>query len=1500
VKVHSSRTGGAPLRPYRRLPVLIVGITVLAVGIGAAVLSFLERRLVASTGESLALVAAGIAEQLDQVLFERYGDVRVTAATLAPQQADPAALTRRLNRMKEEYLVYRWLGVADSTGRLVAATNPGDVGEDRSGEGWFKAVRDRKAAHVQDVSIDDRADERRQGVVFAAPIVNDRGEWLGVFAARVGLSELEEIVGRPVQVFEAQRPEAGKIEWQLLHHSGTVIADSSLREEGRINLKELGLPSARLSLTNGRGYVEEQHVRRRRSVVTGYAGTEGYGDFPGLQWGVLVRMDRHDIVAPTHAFLWKVGGAGAALWAPLLGLLFWMTGKLRREHALAHERGDTLSAILTSIGDAVIVTDERGRVVFMNPIAEGLVGWKQEEARGRDLADVFVIVNEATRAAVESPVARVLREGAVVGLANHTILIARDGAERPIDDSGAPVRDEGGRLEGVVLVFRDVTERKRAEAALLNRTQSFRALVEVSRRIAATWELPQLLRFIVESAVDLTAARYGAIGVFDEKSEGQTEFITVGIDEATRAAIGAPPTGRGLLGHVGTEQGVLRLKDLTRHPAFTGFPPHHPRMRSFLGVPIRAHGRLVGRLYLGEKRAGDEFTEVDAEIVGALAIQAGSAIEEGRLFAQIAESEQRLSALSQALPDAVIVVDQRGRIHSWNNAAKRMFGFEEREAMGQPFTLLMPPDDHEAHRKRIEQVGASDEIGFIGQAVEGQGRRKDGTVFPLQSALAAWREGKKVFFTCILRDVTERKRAERRVGVQYAVTRVLAAAPSLHEAGMRILQAIGERLEWDVGVFWSVDRHADVLRCADVWRRSSAAADEFERVVRSRTFPPGEGLPGRVWAGEEAAWVADVAGHPDDPRAASATRSGLHGGCTFPIRLGKATLGVLEFFSRDVQPPDEPLLETLAAVGSQIGQFVERKRAEEDLRHRLQLEKLIGTVSADFVSFPAGEVTSGITGALRLIGEFLGVDRSYVCVRADGEGKARSEAVYEWCAEGVETRRDHLQRFFVDVGRRWIEKLERSETIEVYSLAELPPEASPERDFLQSQAAMSLLMIPMIAEQTFVGFVGFESVRAHRVWSHDDITQLRMIGEIFANAVNRKRADDVLRQTEEQLRHAQKLEAIGRLAGGVAHDFNNLLTVMHGYSALLLERLGPDDALRRYSLEIRAASERAAALTRQLLAFSRRQALALRAIDLNHTVAAMESMLRRLIGEHIELVTVLRGDPWLVSADPGQIEQVIMNLAVNAHDAMPEGGTLTIETATIVLDQTGASRHPEARPGAYVTLAMTDTGHGMDAETKLRIFEPFFTTKEAGKGTGLGLAIVYGIVKQSGGFIDVQSNPGEGATFTLYLPRAEDVPDAPSSEQRSTSRQARGAETILLVEDEDGVRRLALEVLETEGYRVLAARNGADALVLSGHHQGPIHLLVTDVVMPQMSGPMLADRLRARHPEMKLLYMSGYSGDAIALHSVVEHGIALLAKPFSPEGLARTVREVLDASEGSK
>ena len=400
-----------------------------------------------------------------------------------------------------------------------------------------------------------------------------------------------------------------------------------------------------------------------------------------------------------------------------------------------------------------------------------------------------------------------------------------------------------------------------------------------------------------------------------------------------------------------------------------------------------------------------------------------------------------------------------------------------------------------------------------------------------------------------------------------------------------------------------------------------------------------------------------------------------------------------------------------------------------------------------------------------------------------------------------------------------------------------------------------------------------------------------VVFELFAEDVTERRA------LEQQLRQSQKMEAVGRLAGGIAHDFNNLLMVISGYSEFLLERLGAEPHLRGPAQEIASAAERASSLTRQLLAFSRKQMLAPRIVNLNDIATENLKMLNRMIGEDIDLVMVASPNLWPVRADAGQIEQVIMNLAVNARDAMPSGGKLLIETSNTTLDEEYARLHAPLRPGDYVMVAISDTGAGMDSETQSHIFEPFFTTKGT-KGTGLGLSTVYGIVKQSGGYIWVYSEIGKGTTFKIYLPRVASMgePAAQVAAPIQFQKVEPGTETILLVEDEANLRYLARQYLEKQGYKVIEAADGAVAMQIAVAHEAVIHLLLTDVIMPGMNGRELAQRIAEIRPNVKILYMSGYTENVIGHNGMLDAGVRLLQKPFNLRDLKSIVREVLDAT----
>ncbi len=784
-----------------------------------------------------------------------------------------------------------------------------------------------------------------------------------------------------------------------------------------------------------------------------------------------------------------------------------------------------LTTTLQSMADGVIATDAQGRIKFVNPVAETLTGWSRSGALGRDLSEVFNIIHERTRTPVENPVTKVLQEGVVVGMGNHTILISKEGTEIPINDNAAPIRDEQGNISGVVLIFKDVSQQVHAEEEIRSRNRELALLNKIIAASAAGLEPESVLEIACrELAVALDVPQVTAALLNEDK--------TAAVVIAEHLAEDRPSS---LTNTIWVAEDVL-LQRLLDH----GAPLVMDTPVSLLAVPLLIEGAVVGSLCM-EATEPRAFTEGEVKLAWSVADQAASALDRALLDSE----RHRLGAAIEQADECVMITDTEGALVYVNPAFERVTGYTRAEVVG-----LNP---------RLLNSGEQDDAFY-----------------------------------------------------------------------------------------------------AQLWATLTAGKVWHGRLVNQRK--------------DGALYTADT---------------------------------------------------TITPVRDENGNTVNYISLQRDVTRELQLE--------------------------------------------------------------------------------------------------------------------------------------------------------------------------------EQYHQTQKLNAIGQLTAGIAHDFNNLLTVMNGFAELIQVQLLPDHPLQDSAEKILSAGRRAAGLVSQLLAFSRRQVLQPKVLDLNAVVAEMDKMLGRVIGDHIQVETILASDLWTVKVDPTKMEQVIVNLAVNARDAMPEGGKLTIESANVLLGEDYdsfedfAAEQLEPEPGEYVLLTVSDTGVGMSDEVKAHIFEPFFTTKKLGEGTGLGLATVHGIVSQSGGHIRVFSQEGHGTTFRIYLPCASEAAtqlDGPGLGKDIPS----GAETILLVEDDAAVRELARQVLQTYGYNLLEAQDGYEALQLAASHSEPIQLLLTDVVMPGLNGKDLSSQLTQAQPDLRSLFMSGYPDEAIARHGVLDPSVAFLQKPFSPAALARKVRDVLDGA----
>jgi len=813
--------------------------------------------------------------------------------------------------------------------------------------------------------------------------------------------------------------------------------------------------------------------------------------------------------------------------------------------------------------------------------------------------------------------------------------------------------------------------------------------------------------------------------------------------------------------------------------------------------------------------------------------------ERKRAEEALRESEERYRRLFEEAPVAYHEIDRQGIMVRVNRAECELLGYPPEEILGRPVWDFVASEQREA----VEAVVRKKMLApYLPVVFEREWMRRDGSrlTVEIHENLILDAQGEVTAIRAALLDVTQRKWAEE--GLRKSLRRfelLTAAAADLlviadpQEFVEALCRRVMEHLDCHVFFNFLADERAGRLHL------NAYAGIPDEEARRIEWLDYGVAVCG-IAAREGCRIVAENIQTTPDPLTELVKSYGIRAYACHPLQVAEGkVIGTLSFGARNRDKLSDDDLSLMKAVADQVAGAMIRAKAHEKLRDSETLNRSL-VQHFPHVIFLKDRNSVYITCNANYARD-RGIEPERIAGKDDFAFYPRELAeAYRADDQAVMdggTLKEVEERYVVADEERWVH------TIKV--------------PYLDAQGRVC-------------GVLG-----------------------IFEDITDRKRAEADREKLQAQFIQSQKMESVGRLAGGVAHDFNNLLMVIQGYGDLLLEKLEPGDVRRRAAEEISKAAQRASGLTRQLLAFSRKQVLQPRVLDLGAVVTNIEKMLRRLIGEDVELRTVL--DPALgrIKADPGQIEQVLMNLAVNARDAMPHGGKLTIETANVDVDEDYARQHGGVQPGPYVRLSVSDTGCGMDAETRAHIFEPFFTTKERGKGTGLGLPTVYGIVKQSGGYIWAYSEVERGTVFKIYLPRASGSAEVRQQGEVQQTLPG-GVETVLVAEDDPAVRALVCGALASRGYTVQEARDGREALAAARGYKGPIHLLLTDVVLPHMSGRRLAERLRAERPESRLLYMSGYTDDAVVSHGVSAGNVPFLQKPFSASALSRKVREVLD------
>ncbi len=809
----------------------------------------------------------------------------------------------------------------------------------------------------------------------------------------------------------------------------------------------------------------------------------------------------------------------------------------------------------------------------------------------------------------------------------------------------------------------------------------------------------------------------------------------------------------------------------------------------------------------------------------------------------IEDNEATIRAIAASAGEGIVTFNEYSIIETFNETAESMFLYDMNEIIGQPFQSLLVSSDQDTCDTFLLTYRSQGSIRMSGVVKEFQAQRKDGTVFPLTLTMTEAPIWGHRLFTVLLRDITEQKMAERRLAAQYAVAQVLAECGSIQEATPEILRAVCESLGWQLGILWQVDPDSEMLRCVEVWRTSPDRFSRFVDLTQGMTFSKGVGLPGRTWSGAQPVWIPDAVQDKNFPRAPMAAQEGLHAAFAFPIQLGTAIYGVMEFFSREIQEPDQALLHQMLSVGSQIGQFMERKNTEMILREREEETRLILDTALDaVVTFnKAGHILSWNSQAERMFGwlreEILGQSLVDTII---------PEVYRQGYLEGLKN--------FVKTGASEI----LNHRVELSGL---------HRDGHELPLEMAITAVRSKGQFIFSGF--------------------------FRDLTERRKTEEALRKSGEQLRQAQKMEAIGTLAGGIAHDFNNILSSIIGYTELAMAQCGVSHAVVPRLQEVLQAGYRAKKLVRQILTFSRQDESGKKVVFLQTIVEEALNLLRASLPSTISLESHLQPETLPVLADATQIHQVVMNLGANAEYAMREsGGKLVVKLDQIEVNEDHPLLRQGISVGAYIRLAVSDSGKGMAPNIQKRIFDPFFTTKGVGEGTGLGLSVIHGVVTSHGGTIQVESREGGSTIFFIYLPCSTSMPSAgPSPSVIPASSFGHGR--VMFVDDEISIARWGKDMLEALGYEVTVFTNAADAFESFKRNPDHFDVLVTDQTMPGMTGEMLAQQVMTVRPKFPVILCSGFSYTMNEQKAGVMGLQAYLTKPVLMGDMARAIQAAM-------